>query len=440
MKNNLLKKVLPIAILAATASTGVQAADWLMLQGTEPTQQAPRAKVWGFVQLQYQQTDDTKKPSSLPAAAGPNQPAAFNRVAPQLTSASSFNVKRARIGVRGNNFPLDPNINYFFLAEFGNNGITTGKNASQGQLTDASITLNHIPGARIRAGLFKTPGSEKAMQAIGVYNYINFTSVVDRLLLERTFDNATGDSGRNGPVGAFRDTGIQVFDSFNLKGWDTSYAVMIGNGNGLARVDNNKDKDTYLYLSTEKVFGASKGPRRHGLKFYAWSHNGKRTLSDVGDKNLTRSGLGTTYFDGKYRMAAEYITADGMIYGGPTAGGLPASAGGTSTFSVQPDQAAHGYYVDLGYRFHPKFELNLRYDYLDSGTKNNSKTGTNNDEERQFTNTTLGAQYFLNKKTTLIANYEIRDIKAPGAPSAAPVHKILSALDNRIGLELRVVF
>ncbi|BBN60671.1 porin [Hydrogenovibrio marinus] len=432
MKTQFMKKVLPLALLAATASTTAHASNWLMLQGTEPTNQAPRAKVWGFVQLQYQQTDDTK----LKAGPYKGKSAAFNQIAPQLSSSSSFNVKRARIGVRGNNFPLDPKINYFLLAEFGNNGITTGKNASQGQLTDASVTINHIPGARIRVGLFKTPGSEKAMQAIGVYNYINFTNVVDRLLLERFFDTSTADTQRNGPVGAFRDTGVEVFDSFNLKGWDTSYAVMIGNGNGLARVDNNKGKDTYLYLSTEKVFGNSKGPRRHGLKFYAWSQNGKRTI-DSTEKNRTRSGLGTTYFDGKYRLAAEYITAEGMIYGGTKGAGLPSDG---ATFSVQPDQAANGYYVDLGYRVVPNFELNLRYDYLDSGTKTNAKTGTNNDEERQFTTTTVGAQYFLNKKTTLIANYEIRDIKAPGAPSAAPVHQILDSLDNRIGLELRVVF
>lgn len=435
-RNNIFTKSALLVALSASSVAfvpTVQAANWLMLQGTEKPDQAPRAKVWGFVQLQYQQTGDTK----LKAGPYAGKSAAFNQIAPQLSSSSSFNVRRARIGVRGDNFPLDSKINYFILAEFGNNGITTGKNASQGQLTDASITINHIHGARIRAGLFKTPGSEKAMQAIGVYNYLNFTSVVDRLLLERPFDNAAGDTGRNGSVGAFRDTGVEVFDSFNLKGWDTSYAVMVGNGNGLARIDNNKSRDTSLYLSTEKVFGASKGPRRHGLKFYVWSHNGKRTLKDVGRKNRTRSGLGTTYFDGKYRMAAEYITADGMIYGGTKGAGLPSD---TATFSVQPDQTAHGYYLDLGYRVMPNAELNIRYDSLDSGTKTNAKTGTNADQERQFSNTTIGAQYFFNKKTDLMVNYEIRSITAPGAPSAAPVHKILSSLDNRLGLELRVVF
>jgi hypothetical protein len=134
------------AILAGSVTVApVQAANWLMLQGTEPANQAPRAKVWGFIQAEWQKTDDTK----LKAGNFKGQPAAFNRIGPQLTSANTFNVKRARIGVRGANFPLDKNVNYFLLAEFGNNGITTGKGASQGQLTDASITLNHIPGARI---------------------------------------------------------------------------------------------------------------------------------------------------------------------------------------------------------------------------------------------------------------------------------------------------
>lgn len=36
------------------------------------------------------------------------------------------------------------------------------------ELTDASITLNHIDGARVRVGLFKTPGSEESFKAIPV--------------------------------------------------------------------------------------------------------------------------------------------------------------------------------------------------------------------------------------------------------------------------------
>ncbi|MDG6774217.1 porin [Thiomicrorhabdus sp. ZW0627] len=420
------KTALLFALAGALGAQSAQAANWLMLQGTEKDHQGPRAKVWGFVQADYMQTDDTK----LKAGPYVGKSAAFNQLGPQLTSSQGFNIRRARIAVRGNNFPLDEKVNYFLMAEFGNNGITTGGKASQGQLTDASVTLNHIPGARIRAGLFKTPGAEEGLQGIGVFNYVNFTNVTDRLVLERFYDNAANNTGRNGPVSAFRDTGVQVFDSFRQGDWEHSYAVMLGNGNGLALQDNDKHQDLYLYASTEKIFGDSKGPRRHGMKFFAWMQDGKRTLDDVGTVDRKRSGLGTTYWDGKYRLAAEYITADGMIYGGTKGAGTPADG---ATFSVFPDEKATGYYVDLGYRVLPNLELNARYDMLDAATETAAL-------HRELQTTTLGAQYFFNKKTSLKVNYEIRNIDAPDLPAASPVHDILDSLDNRVSAQLTVVY
>jgi len=437
MKNKqlLLKKsALLIALSCAMAAPAAHAANWLMLQGTEKPDQAPAAKLWGFAQIDYQQTDDTKLPN------GKN--AAFNQIAPQLDTSNTFNVKRARVGVRGANFPLDKNINYFLMMEFGNNGITTGQNGSQGELADASVTLNHIKGARVRVGLFKNPGSEEMFKGIPVFNYINFTSGTDRLLLERKiadstttnpYANGTGTGVRTDSVFAGRDTGIQVFDSFKYGDWENSYAIKYGNGNGLAMTDDNKNKDLYLYLSTEKVFDNSQGPRRHSVKLYAWSDQGKRTY-DNKDYNRNRAGVGMTYFDGKYRAAAEYITADGMIFGGPVSG----VAGNPLT--VFTDQKADAYQLDLGYRIKPNIELNARYDVLDSATAKDSQSGTVKDKRRLFTTTTLGAQYFFNKKTSVRLNYEIRNIDAPDAPSGAPVHKILDSLDNRISAQLMMVF
>ncbi|WP_028485547.1 porin family protein [Thiomicrorhabdus chilensis] len=424
--SQLKKTALLIALAGAMTSQSVHAANWLMVQGTEKDHQAPRAKVWGFVQAEYQQTDDTK----LKAGPYAGKAAAFNQMAPQLDTSQGFNVRRARIGVRGNNFPLDNKINYFILAEFGNNGITTGGDASQGQLTDASVTLNHIPGARIRAGLFKTPGAEEGLQAIPVFNYVNFTNVTDRLLLERHFDNSTNNTGRSQSVGAFRDTGVQVFDAFRVGDWEHSYAVMLGNGNGLAMTDKDKHQDLYLYASTEKILDNSKGPRRAGLKFFAWMQDGKRTLDDVGTVDRKRSGLGTTYWDGKYRLAAEYITADGMIYGGTKGAGTPDDG---ATFSVLTDEKASGYYLDLGYRVLPKLELNVRYDMLDSGTEEDAN-------HREFQTTTLGAQYFFNKKTSVRLNYEMRSIDAPDLPAASPVHDILDSIDDRLSAQVSLVF
>ncbi|QCU89168.1 porin [Thiomicrorhabdus sediminis] len=417
-----------LALAGALAVPQANAANWLMLQGTEKPNQAPRAKVWGFAQVDYQQTNDTKLPTLVGGAAGySGKKAAFNQMAPDLKTSSGFNIKRARIGVRGANFPLDKDVNYFLMMELGNNGITTGNSGSQGQLTDASVTINKIDGARVRVGLFKTPGSEESFKGIPVFNYVNFTTGTDQLLIEKKFDPTTGE--RTDPAFAARDTGIQVFDAFRNGDWETSYALMLGNGNGLAFTDDNESKDTYLYLSTEKIFGDSKGPRRHGMKFYAWNQNGKRTYNGA-DYDRTRTGVGMTYFDGKYRAAAEYFTADGMIFGGTTAGATPADG---AKFSVQTDEKATAYQIDLGYRIKPNLELNIRYDALDRGTEDPNNL-------REFRTTTLGAQYFFNKKTSVRLNYEMRDQKAPNYTAAQNPALVATALDDRLSAQLMMIF
>lgn len=240
-----IKKLTFLAGLSLCTTQAAQASNWLMLQGTEPDNSAPRAKVWGFIQPEYQSTSGTE----LKAGPFKGQDMAPNQIRPDNKSNKTFNIRRARLGVRGTGFPLDPKVNYFFLAEFGNNGITTRNKA--GQITDASITLNHIEGARIRIGQFKTPTSEEGLQAIHVFNYVNFTNGTDQLLLERFTngdgsDNTDGANPPNGPVGAFRDIGVQVFDTFKKDNWEHSYAVMVGNGNGINRGDNDDNMDTYL--------------------------------------------------------------------------------------------------------------------------------------------------------------------------------------------------
>jgi hypothetical protein len=132
-------------------SSNAFAANWLALQGTEPAGSEQLGKVWGFVQVQYQ--DDSSSSDALGRYIPPKL------IGPNLDSQSAFNVNRARIGVRGVAMPLDPKINYFLLLEMGNNGITEPE-GSFAKATDASITFNHLKGARFRAGLFKYPGAD----------------------------------------------------------------------------------------------------------------------------------------------------------------------------------------------------------------------------------------------------------------------------------------
>ncbi|MBL1277498.1 MAG: phosphate-selective porin O and P [Ectothiorhodospiraceae bacterium] len=452
MKQALKKVALAVACAGGMAATiQVEAANWLMLQGTEPSSAAGRAKVWGFLQPTY----TSMKGSEVAAGPWAGNEAQFNQLPPNLSSSKGFEIRRARIGVRGQGFPLDPKVNYFFLAEFGNNGITsTGGGNGQARMDHASVTLNHIPGARVRVGLFKVPISEEMLQAIHVFDYINFTNFGFQQLLERFFDADgakvgpafNGPNVPNGPIGAVRDQGIQVFDTFNTGGWDTSYAVMLGNGNGINRQDNNDSLDKYIYLSTEKVY-AGKGPRVQSLKLFAWSQTGEReiflnTTSVMETFDRKRSGIGATYRKGKIRAAAEILRADGMIFAGTdggavvgsVAGGPPAPVvGQIAGFNVQTEEKADAYYVHFGYAVTRSLELDIRHDVMNRGTEVSSN-------ERKFTTTTLGAQWFFNLKNRLAINYEIRSAEAPNLPSTDNANLILDEMDNRLSLQITSIF
>ncbi len=444
-KKKLLIKAIGATLL--TCATTAQAANWLMLQGTEPAGAAARAKVWGFVQAQYQKDDSDA--STVPNGGGYIPP---KLIGPNLDSQSSFNVNRARIGVRGTGLPLDSNVNYFILAEFGNNGITAPGGYSAA-LTDASITLNHIPGARVRMGMFKYPGAEEGLQAIHVFDYINFTSVTNQMLLER-FPNSSCDGGIGGgpsatqctqtgdanetptptpdadmaqyskSVGAFRDVGIQVFDTFKSGSWENSYAIMYGNGNGLSYGDNDDNKDLYLYLSTENVFGG-KGGRREGLKMFAWHQDGKRTnaYDRTQEQDRTRSGLGVKYLQKPFRVTAEYMKGEGMIFQGqhrPT--------------HIFNNEEADGGYIEGGwYIANTNFEIDLRYDTYTRGENHPSSAA--NDESRADT-ITYGAQYHFNKKTRLNVEYADRDYES----DTAAVEAQQKDVGGRFAIQLTHIF
>lgn len=436
--------------------TTANAANWLMLQGTERADAAPRARVWGFVQAQYQ-TD-----SSDANAGGAYVPPKL--IGPNLKSQSQFNVNRARIGIRGQGMPLDGKVNYFLLAEFGNNAITAGNNGVA-NVTDASITLNHIDGARIRLGLFKTPGFEEGLQAIHVFDYINFTAVGNQLMLER-FPNAAGSGTPNvnpgdnnnsdlgpitlpsntglgafdRPVGAFRDVGIQVFDTFKSGKWEHSYAIMSGNGNGLNFGDNDDERDTYLYWSSELVLGG-KGPFRSGLKLFAWNQTGKRNFDGNGDGTVEtydrdRSGFGVKYKTKKWRASAEFMSGEGMIFNGPDKPSFSlvgSQIGNVAHPGNGLNAKASGYYVEGGYYIPgTNWDVGLRYDVY------NRLEDTQ--FELEFVTTTLGVQYQFNKKTRLTLNYEMHSAEAINFAAGAGPNGNLDGVGDRTAIQLTHIF
>ena len=475
MKN--FKKVALIAtctaMLGGAMMTTANAANWLMLQGTERDGAAPRAKVWGFIQPTYLSTKDTK----LPVGAFAGQNSQFNVHQPNLASSSTFQIQRARVGVRGTALPLDSNVNYFILAEYGNNGITAvGGGGGSVKLSDATVTLNHIKGMRVRVGQMKIPMSEEVYQGIMTFNYINFTNMANQQLIERPFwtdgttacqpgtshanylrfCNGEADTQFRGSAVAVRDTGIQLFDTFKSGGgWEHSYALLYGNG-GVGKDNRDGEFDTTVYWSSEKVFGG-KGPWRDHMKFFAWNTSGKRTLYDSAtldaggslesaeklyDRNL--SGIGFIYQKDKFRFWTEFTQADGMIFTGSTGGAVPGAVSNAGTdvaqFTMSPTGESDGGYVDFGYKITPKIELDVRYDWYNRVT--NLAAGA----ERKYETTTLGFQYKFNKKTKFMVNYEIREFNSPNTPSAgAPLpgsgpNRIAASMEDKISAQVFLLF
>lgn len=473
MKN--LKKVALAATCTAMLGgfsgvvTTANAANWLMLQGTEKPGAAPRAKLWGFIQPTYLSVSGTK----LPVGAYAGQRSQFNTHQPGLASESTFQITRARVGVRGTAMPLDSNVNYFILAEYGNNGLTsTGGGSGSVKLTDATVTLNHIKGMRVRVGQMKVPMAEELYQGIMTFNYINPSNIGNQQLIERPFWTTGGavcDPTQtvatsqnylkfcNGDAStqfrtsatAVRDTGIQLFDTFKSDGgWEHSYALLYGNG-GITKDNRDGEYDTTVYWASEKVF-SGKGPWRDSMKFLAWNTSGKRTVYDAAtlnaggtlesaekqyDRNL--SGIGFIYQKSKIRFWAEYITADGMIFNGSTGGAVPgavSAAGQVSQFLLSPTGESDGGYLDFGYKITPKMELDIRYDVY------NRVTNLAAAAERKYETVTLGFQYRFNKKTKMILNYELRDFEAPGQASTAGANRIADTIDDKFGAQLFVLF
>lgn len=427
-----LKHLYGLTLCAGLAATPAHAANWLQLQGTEPAGIDGTVKPWGFIQMEYQQTAGSE------IAAGPweGQEMVANQIGPDRSGDSSFALRRARLGVRGS-VPNSEKVNYMLSGEFGNNSVTKASGGAA-RLFDASITVNLAPAFRVRAGQFKYPAGEEALAAAFMRDYINLTGVTGQLVNEKFY---SGDGSEplsaNAPDGgpsSFHDTGVQLFGILPGE-WEHSYAVMFGNGNGMVRTDANDNKELYLYWATERVFGG-KGGYRQGWKLFAWHQSGERTLGDT-DYDRKRSGIGTTLRKGPYRFAAEYVAADGMIGSGTDGGAIPGSynnAGtAVSSYNLLPEDKADGWYLDVGYRLNPGWELDLRYDQLNRAT--DTDTG-----ERRFTTLTLGTQYFINKTTRLMANYEFREAEAPGLDSSAAANQILDELDDRLSVQLQVAF
>lgn len=304
---------LALKMISAVLGTGImlvatdtQAANWFKLRGTEPGGTAHTLQVWGFLQPRYVK-DDSNLISGL--GNGKPGPAPLNGTIPTAgtiprdrIAQDGFYLRRARIGIRGTMLPINNNIDYFLLTEWGQNGVTSGGQnssiSSGAQLLDASVTLNqlsrglddnglHNLGARLRVGQFlfsqtseslshSTPGRRVHM----FFPEATFFNALGR----RTFDNGASNFPGGRPVDAARDIGAEIFDFVEFgnpdKPFEFTYSVALGNGDTIGSGNQDKNFRKYAWLSFGQLLDETRGPRRHDWMVYGWWQNGDKSFND----------------------------------------------------------------------------------------------------------------------------------------------------------------
>lgn len=449
-----------IAMLLAVSCSYAFSANWFVLQNSEPPNAGPY-RFWGFIQPQWVHDESgAVAPNALGGAAGAkaynSQIPVFNLVGPDLKHSDQFQILRARPGIRGVFPGTGGKINYFLLADLGNNALTHNGNYKRDfVLTDATISFNYIRGARIRVGLGRLPLGEEAMTGVATLDYNAFTNVTDGLLNERFVAPYTGGntspilgaplkaSNLVGAAGGFRDTGIEVYDWFRQGKWEYAYGLMYSRADGVNfdTTNNPGNHDVSGRLQAAYVFGGA-GPKREDFVAYVWDQEGKRNYAGA-DYSRVRRGIGAKYERNGLRLGGEYIEGRGMIWNGPNPS-FNQVAGGfapVQLMALDSGNKANGYYLDAGWKFHPKFEADLRYDYYD-------RMSNSAYDERKFRNWTAGAQYFYDKSLRIAANYLIRNAELnSGAWTTAAQHQqlingsnVLSAMGNVFSLMVTYVF
>lgn len=394
-------------LLLTLLSWSAQASNWLQLQGNEAPN-APAFRYFGFIQPTYTSIAADRMSGLQGAASVHNgKYSTLNLNWPQLEHPRQFQVMRAGLGMRGK---LSDSVNYFAALDAGSNGTTYYRDV---MLTDASLTFNFIPGARVRAGLFKLPTSEEALLAVNTSSpYIYNSNAVLYLLVGLPVKSA----GTVNPAGAsvaalssgfsgYRDWGVQVYDWVNHGQWEYSYAAMLSNGDAIDHPqDSDGRKDLTLRLQVSYLLGGG-GPNREDISAFVWRQSGARQFG-LQSYGLVREGVGGKYLHGDFRASAEYLRAAGMLVGGqaPPFVGQPFAAG--------VNEKAAGWYVEGGWRFLPQWEIDLRYDYLDFMTQNLAN-------EREFATRTLGLLYSVNSSVRLIFNYEWREMRVSNPAASA---------------------
>lgn len=411
------------------------AKDWVMLLGTEPNKEQKQRKML-FLQPQYATTLGSSKLSAGPFE---GRKGIFNLNGPEFRDSSSLQIVRAFAMARGNVPKTNGKLSYFGMLDFGKTLMTgserTTDHSTNIQLADLSLTLNNLFISKVRLGQFITPGSNEMMKAVHVYDFINFTNFTLFTMLDWNMPGVGDGTTANRPSrpnSGFRDIGFMLFDKLSLKSTEHTYSIMLGNGNGITRWENDGHLDIHWRYRLAWTIADKKK-----LEFVLWGTEGKRDL-DVSGVSTTfkrrRVGSDLELSLSDWRLELGYGHADGVIFHGTFGAGQPgivSQSGTVASFLTLGDETARGYQIAVNYDYTKQYTFSARYDLINYGLKNAAN-------ERIFDTFTLSTQYKFSptSPTRLVLNYELRNAEAPELPDTHVVNQFLSGVNDRISLNL----
>lgn len=408
---------LALSVLVLALALPARAADWLMIVGTEEGRPEVAVKPFGFLQVSAETLLFAEAVKGLEGEAlrdFDGEMAAFN----DLEEPVELSIRRARLGMRGVVPGTDRKVNYFVALEAGMNAATRDVGVA---LLDASVTLNYIPGLRLRVGQMKLPTMDEAIEQNPIaHNSVQFSPLVTQLLLEQPVV-----AGKlEGPAYALRDLGVMAFDSFGFleDHLQLSYAVMLSQGRmGGLDVDESKDLTGRLQVSWLPE-GKSLSPRREEISAFAWAMGGGRVID--GEEVLrARAGAGALVRRGPVRARLEVVAARGAVPMPPAFEGLP--------YRVVPDGTAFGWAFDASVEVLGPLSLSFGIDEL-------YRQWDVPREARLLRAVGIGAELEITEKVRLVGDYTFRQLEAPWAGPDA--QRVAATMGDVLSAQLTVMF
>ena len=282
--------------------------------------------------------------------------------------SNTFNVRRARLDVKGN---INKNVEFRVQGDF----------AGTPKLVDGFVKIKLHKSFNIQAGQFKIPFTFENPQSPLTLEGIEYAQVISKL---SGYSDMSGVKTYSGG----RDVGVMIygnFFSFEHNGKEIpilTYKLGVFNGNGMNNKDANLLKD--IAGSIEVCPGVK------GLMLAASYYGGNYNLAAANENNANRDRLpfGGKYENGRLTVRSEYIT------------GKTDMANNGQIYTLDSD----GFYVAGGYWFDIAKDQRIRpvarYDFFRQDVTN---------PEKNSTYYMVGIDWWPYKNLRLLVNYTMKD-------------------------------